>query len=159
MANDKIIMDALDALAGSMGSAYITIKGKRYKLMQLINFEATIDIKIGEVAILGKTGKGSKPSGWTGKWKGTAHYNQSVLREMWLEYKNSGILPSMDIQISNEDPTTSVGRQTVILKDCLSSGGVLTKLDADSETLDEDIEGTFDDFELPEKFKLVAGMI
>ena len=60
--------------------------------------------------------------------------------------------------MTNEDPTSSVGRQTVILKNCLTKGGILTKFDADAETLEEDIEGTFDDWEMPEKFSLVAGM-
>ena len=117
-----------------------------------------MEITVSDVPILGKTGKGHKPSGWNGTWKGTAHYNQSILREVWLTYKNPGALPEMDIQVTNEDPTSSVGRQTVILKNCLTKGGILTKFDADAETLEEDIEGTFDDWEMPEKFSLVAGM-
>lgn len=156
--NDSI-MNALDALAGAQASAHVTLAdGKRYNFMQLYSFEASMKINLVEVPILGKTGKGNKPSGWTGEWKGIAHFNQSVLRAMWLEYKNSGRLPSFDIQVTNEDPTASVGRQTIVLKGCLSKGGILTKFDADSETLDENIEGTFDDWEMPESFSLLKGM-
>ena len=158
MANDKVFMDALEAVAGSMATAYVTLGGVRYRLLQLKNFEASMEITVSDVPILGKTGKGHKPSGWNGTWKGTAHYNQSILREVWLAYKNTGALPEMDIQVTNEDPTSSVGRQTVILKNCLTKGGILTKFDADAETLEEDIEGTVDDWEMPEKFSLVAGM-
>ena len=159
MANDKVFMDALEAVAGSMATAYVTLGGVRYRLLQLKNFEASMEITVSDVPILGKTGKGHKPSGWNGTWKGTAHYNQSILREVWLAYKNTGALPEMDIQVTNEDPTSSVGRQTVILKNCLTKGGILTKFDADAETLEEDIEGTFDDWEMPEKFSLVAGCL
>jgi len=156
---DNSIMNAMDAIAGSQASAYITLAdGNRYKFMQLYSFESNMEINLVEVPILGKTGKGNKPSGWTGEWKGTAHYNQSILRQMWLEYKNTGRLPSFDIQITNEDPTSAIGRQTIVLKDCLSKGGVLAKFDADSETLDEDIEGTFDDWEMPESFTMLKGM-
>ena len=63
-----------------------------------------------------------------------------------------------DIQVTNEDPTSSVGRQTVILKDCNIDGGILTKFDADAEYLDEDMDFTFEDFEMPEAFTLLAGM-
>ena len=63
-----------------------------------------------------------------------------------------------DIQISNEDLTSSVGRQTVILKGCLLKGGILAKFDANADNLDEDIEGTFDDWELPETFSMLNGM-
>ena len=60
--------------------------------------------------------------------------------------------------MTNEDPTSSVGRQTVILKDCNIDGGILTKFDADAEYLDEDMDFTFEDFEMPEAFILLAGM-
>ena len=63
-----------------------------------------------------------------------------------------------DIQVTNEDPTSAVGRQTIILKNCLFEGGILAKFDADSEYLDEDLSGTFDDWEMPEKFSLLEGM-
>lgn len=152
------IMNAMDAVAGSQASAYFTIDGTRYCFMQLIAFESSMDIKIKEISILGKTGKGNKPGGWTGTWKATAHYNQSVLRKYFLEYKRTGRLPTFDIQVTNEDQSTSVGRQTIILKDCLAKGGALTKFDSDTETLTEDIEGTFDDWDMPETFSLMDGM-
>ena len=157
--DNNAVMNALDAMDGSLASSYIILEdGRRYNFMQLYSFEASAKINSKEVPILGKTGKGNKPLGWTGEWKGTAHYNQSVLRQMWLDYKNTGKLPTFDIQVTNEDPSSSVGRQTVILKGCLSKGGILTKFNADSETLDEDIEGTFDDWEMPESFSLLKGM-
>lgn len=152
------IMNAMDAVAGSQASAYLTLDGTRYCFMQLYAFESSMEINIKEVPILGRTGKGSKPGGWTGTWKGTAHYNQSVLRKYFLEYKNTGRLPAFDIQVTNEDESASVGRQTVILKNCLAKGGILAKFDADTETLDEEIEGTFDDWEMPEAFSLLEGM-
>ena len=136
------IMNALDAIAGSQASAYVTMAdGNRYCFMQLYSFESKMDISVAEVPILG-----------------TAHYNQSVFREMLLEYKRTGFMPTFDIQVANEDPTASVGRQTIILKNCLTKSGILAKFDADAETLDEELEGTFDDWEMPETFSLLNGM-
>lgn len=156
---NQAIMNALDAVAGSQASAYITMAdGNRYCFMQLYSFESNMEINVAEVPILGKSGKGNKPTGWTGTWSGTAHYNQSIFRKMLLEYKRTGYLPAFDIQICNEDPTSSIGRQIIILKGCLTKGGTLAKFDADAETLDEEIEGTFDDWEMPETFSLLNGM-
>ena len=155
---ETAIMNAMDAMAGSQASAYLTIEGTRYCFMQMYAFESSMEINIQEVPILGKTGNGNKPSGWTGTWKGTAHYNQSVLRKYFLEYKKTGRLPSFDIQVTNEDQSTSLGRQTIILKNCLAKGGILAKYDAGAEILDEEIEGTFDDWEMPETFSLLEGM-
>lgn len=158
MANTAI-MNALDAVAGSQASAYITLNGTRYNFMQLTSFESSMEVEVTEVPILGKPGKGNKPAGWTGTWSGTAHYNQSIIRQMLLEYKRTGYMPSFDIQVSNEDATSSAGRQTIILKNCLTKGGILAKFEADAEILDEDIEGTFDDWEMPEQFTVLNGML
>ena len=76
-----------------------------------------------------------------------------------LRYKNTGEDIYFDIQVTNEDATSSVGRQTVVLKDCNMDGGLLTKFDADAEYLDEDMDFTFEDFEIPEKFTLLSGMM
>lgn len=78
--------------------------------------------------------------------------------EMMKQYKDTGEDVYFDIQVTNEDPTSSVGRQTVILKDCNIDGGILAKFDADAEYLDEDMDFTFEDFEMPETFTMLAGM-
>lgn len=155
---NKNTMKAQDAISGSMAECFITIDKNRYHFMQLINFEANFNVNIAEIPILGRLAKGHKPGLGNGEWSGTAHYNQSVIRELLLKYKNTGVATYFDIQVVNEDPTSSVGRQTVILKECLTEGGILSKFDIDADYLDEDISGTFDDFELPEKFSLLAGM-
>ena len=60
------IMNALDAIAGSQASAYVTMAdGNRYCFMQLYSFESKMDISVAEVPILGKSGKGNKPTGWS----------------------------------------------------------------------------------------------
>lgn len=159
MALNTPTMNAMDAIAGSQAAAYITLPdGNRYCFMQMYFFESSMEVNIAEVAILGRSGKGNKPTGWKGTWKGTAHYNQSIIRKMLLEYKKTGFMPTFDIQIMNEDPTATVGRQTIILKNCITKGGILAKFDADADILDEDIEGTFDDWEMPETFSLLNGM-
>lgn len=152
------IMHAKDAISGSLAECYITIEGNRYNFMQLISFEAEMEKNKTEVPILGKTGKGNKASGWTGTFSGTAHYNQSIMRKLLLRYKQTGEDVYFEIQVTNEDPTSTVGRQTVILKECNLDGGILAKFDADADYLDEDVEGTFDDFEIPETFNMLTGM-
>ena len=111
-----------------------------------------------EVPILGQTGKGNKANGWKGTGNATFHYNTSIFRELLYKYKEQGEDMYFDIQISNEDPTSAVGRQTVILKGCNMDGGVLAKFDADAEYLDEEMDFTFEDWEIPQKFQALSGM-
>ena len=152
------IMTAKDTVSASLAECFATIDGKRYNLMQAINLEAKFDKNKSEVPILGKTGKGNKSTGWKGTGSATFHYNTSLFRELLYKFKETGEDTYFDIQVTNEDPTSSVGRQTVILKDCNIDGGVLAKFDADAEYLDEDMDFTFEDFEMPEKFSLLDGM-
>lgn len=151
-------MNAKDAVSASLAECFVTIEGNRYNFMQAINLEASIEKSKTTVPILGKTGKGNRSTGWNGSGSATFHYNTSIFRQLLERYKNTGEDVYFDIQVTNEDPTSSVGRQTVILKDCNIDGGILTKFDADAEYLDEDMDFTFDDFEIPEKFNILAGM-
>lgn len=152
------IMKARDTVSAKLAECFVTVGNRRYNFMQAINLEASIDKKKTEVPILGKTGQGNKSTGWSGSGSATFHYNTSVFRQMLMDYKNTGEDVYFDIQITNDDPTSAVGRQTVILKDCNVNGGILAKFDADGEYLDESIDFTFEDFSMPESFKDLDGM-
>jgi hypothetical protein len=151
-------MNAKDTVSASLAECFITINGDRYNFMQAINLEASVEKTKSEIPILGKTGKGNKSTGWKGTGSATFHYNTSIFRKMLYEFKNSGKDTYFEIQVTNEDPTSSVGKQTVILKDCNIDGGLLTKFDADAEYLEEDLDFTFEDFEINHEFNMLSGM-
>jgi hypothetical protein len=154
----QVTMNARDAISAPLAECFVTIGTRRYNFMQAINLEASIEKNKSEVPILGRTAKGSKSNGWTGSGSATFHYNTSIFRELLLKYKKTGEDIYFDIQVTNADPTSTIGKQTVILKNCNLDGGLLTKFDADGEYLEDTIDFTFDDFEIPEKFKLLKGM-
>jgi len=152
------IMNAKDSVSASLAECFVTIDGDRYNFMQAINLEASMKKTKTKVPILGKTGKGNKATGWEGSGKATFHYNTSIVRQLLYKYKETGEDTYFDMQITNEDPTSGVGRQTIILKDCNVDGGILAKFDADAEYLDEDMDFTFEDWEMPETFSILDGM-
>ncbi len=154
----NVVMRGRDAVFSALAQCYVTISGRRYNFMQMIDFEANVDKDKVEIPILGQTGKGNKAAGWKGTFKGTAHYNSSIFRKLLLQYKKTGEDIYFDIQVVNEDPTSAAGKQTIILTGCNLDGGILAKFDADGEYLDEDIEGTFEDWSMPNEFKNLSGM-
>jgi len=156
---DNAIMHAKDAISGSLAECFVTIGENRYNFMQAIDLEAKLEKTKVEVPILGKTGKGNKATGWKGTGSATFHFNTSIFRQLMKRYKDTGEDIYFDIQVTNEDPTSSVGRQTVVLKDCNIDGGILAKFDADADYLEEDMDFTFEDFEMPETFTMLSGMI
>ncbi len=151
-------MNALDAMSGSLAECFITIEDNRYNFMQATNIEVKMNKTKVKVPILGKTGKGNKSTGWEGTGSATFHYNTSIFRELLYRYATTGQDFYFDMYITNEDPTSMVGRQTVIVKGCNIDGGILAKIDAEAEYLSEEFEFTFEDFEIAEKFKVLPGM-
>lgn len=157
--NGNVVMKAKDAVFAALAECFVIIGTNRYNFMQAINLEAKFEKTKTEVPILGKTGKGNKATGWKGTGSATFHYNTSIFRQMMLDYKDTGKDTYFEIQISNEDSTSAAGRQTIVLVDCNIDGGILAKFDADGEYLDEDMDFTFEDFKMPEKFKDLDGFV
>ena len=155
----NITMRGKDTVFASLAECFVTINGRRYNFMQAINLEAKFEKTKVEVPILGKTGKGDKATSWKGTGSATFHYNTSIFRQMMQLYKDTGEDVYFEIQISNEDKGSAVGRQTIILMDCNIDGGTLAKFDADGEYLDEDMDFTFEDFKMPETFKNLDGFL
>lgn len=156
---NNIKMNASDSLSAKMAECYVTIGNNRYNFMQAINLEANFEKTKTEVPILGKTGSGNKSTGWKGSGSATFHYNTSIFRELMQRYKDTGEDIYFEIQVTNEDPTSKAGRQTVVFIGCNIDGGTLAKFDADGEYLEEDMDFTFEDFKMPEKFSLLNGML
>lgn len=152
------IMQSKDAVYGSLAECYVTINGRRLNFMSMTKFEGKTTVNTTEVKILGKVGTGNKSAGLKGTWSATCHYNQSYMREIALTYQNTGVMPYFEIQVTNEDPTSSVGRQTIIYYGCLCNEFILSKFEAGSELLEEDLSGTFETFDMPEKFTDMAGV-
>lgn len=152
------VMRARDAVRGADAECYITISGNRYNLMTLKNFESTIEFENGEVKRLGASMVGHKEGLGSGSWSATGYYGTPMLRQALYEYKRTGYFPNIEIQVVNEDKTSATGRQSVILKECLIDEAILATFDADAEHLEEDISGTFDDYEIPEMFTPLSGM-
>ena len=157
--SDNVKMKAKDTISAALAECYVTIGTRRYNFMQAVKLEAKFEKNKTEVPILGQVGKGNKATGWKGTGSATFHYNTSIFRQMMLDYKNTGADTYFEIQITNEDGGSQVGRQTITLIDCNIDGGILASFDADSEYLDEDMDFTFEDFDMPEKFLDLPGFV
>lgn len=151
-------MNGKDAISGSLGSCYITIGTDRFLFMQALNVEAKMEKTKVEVPIMGRTGKGNKATGWKGTGSAKFHYNTSLFREKLAQYAETGEDFYFDMQLINEDPTSTVGRQSVILKNCNIDGAILSKIDADADYLEDEFDFTFEGFQIAESFKPLAGM-
>lgn len=154
-------MSAKNAISAKMAECYITIDGQRYNFMSAINIEVTFDKEKTEVPILGRMNKGHKSTSASITGSATFHLNTSIWRELAYRFQETGEDLYFDMQITNEDLTASdVGRQSIILYDCNFDSVILAAFDADSDdSLTEDMDFTAERFEMPEKFKLMDGVL
>ena len=117
------------------------------------NLEASAEIQKTEVRTLGKRGAQNKPTGWSGSGNMTIYYVTSLFRRMALQYIKTGKPVYFDITVTNEDPSSTVGPQTCVLKNCSLDSVILAKFDVESEVLDESVDFTFDDVDMLDEFQ------
>ena len=72
---------------------------------------------------------------------------------MVLDYINNGITTEFSIQVTNEDPATSVGRQTIAVYGCTLTGEIpIAILDSEEAMLNYDFEFTYSSIERLQAF-------
>lgn len=147
-----MFLRAGDTISGQEGKATANIDGNVHDMFFIKSLEATFEKLKTEVKTLGKRGTQHKGSGWSGSGSMTIYYVTTLFRNMALKYAKTGKDTYFNITIVNEDPTSTVGKQTMVLYNCNIDSVILAKLDTEAEVLDEDIDFTFDDFDILDSF-------
>ena len=150
-------LKAGDTISGQEVVANIVVKnldGKKVKetMFWAKNLEASIKIDKTELRTIGKRGAQNKPTGWTGSGSMNIYYITSLFRRMMMQYVKTGVPVYFDMTVINNDPGSSVGTQTTVLKNCSLDSVIIAKFDVEAEVLDESVEFTFDDVDLLDNF-------
>lgn len=147
-----MFMDLKDAVSGAEGRAYATIKGNVEEMFFAKAIEATAEKKKTSGRTLGRRGEQQKTTGWSGSGSMTIYYATTLFRQMMLEYIKTGKDTYFDLTIVNDDPSSTIGKQTVVLKNVNLDSVVMAKIDVDSDALDEEVDFTFDDVDILDSF-------
>lgn len=153
------VMKPTNPVDGRMATCYITINGNRRQLLNFKNFEGKYAKNKVEVPRTGTTINGNRSAGGKGTWTATMYYVSDLFRELMIRYIETGEDFYFDIQTTNEDPVSKNGRHTMIYEGCNIDEIILSKIDVDSQLLDEQLQGTFEYARMPEKFTDIEGEI
>lgn len=145
-------LNANDVINGREGTAFITIDGRNIPMFFLKNIEATVELNKSEVPVLGTRMVQQKVTNASGSGSMTIHKVTSEFAKIGVDYLKTGRIPDITIKITNDDPQSTVGRQSTLLKHVILDSVVIGKLDVESDTLDEDCDFTFNDADLLETF-------
>lgn len=147
-----MFLRAGDTISGKAGKATATIDGNVQDLFFVKTIEATFEKTKAEVKTIGKRGIQNKSVGWAGAGSFTLYYVSSIFRHLALTYAKTGKDIYFTITVVNDDPSSSVGKQTVVLYNCNIDNTILARLDTETDVLDESIDFTFDDFDILDSF-------
>ena len=145
-------MKARDAISGKEGSLYATIDGKVVEVAECKNISAKISKNKTEFRALGYRGTQHKATGWSGTGTLVIHYASSRWIKMMIDYTKTGKDEYFKLQVTNEDPTSQIGKQRVTLIDVNLDEAEIAKLDVDADILDQSMAFTFSDVILNEEF-------
>lgn len=141
-----------DALNGKEGRAVCTVNGKQMELFGLKNLKIDYSLDSSDFKIVGTRLVQKKTTGIQLTGSMTIVYGTPTFKQMIKDYMVTGAIPYFTLQVTNNDPATTVGEQTIALYNCRLNSGNIAQLDADADFLTEDVSFDFTQFEILKSF-------
>ena len=147
------ILNAEDTLNGAEGTATAVIDGRVVDLFEVKNVNAKVSLDKADIKTLGNRGVQKKVKGWTGEGTLNMYLTTSRWTKMVINYIKTGKIQKFDMNLTNDDPQSSIGRQIIKVSGCLIDGADIAKLDVDSDALEQEVNFTFENADILEEFK------
>ena len=126
---------AKDTVNGAEGSIVVTRNGRNYVIAGMRNIRPVGNIQSEKMSVVGTRNIQDKPGGVELAGTGNIYYGFDMFRDMVLNYINTGVLEEFDIQITNNDPATSIGSQTIAYYGCHLTGEIPLSILNSEETM------------------------
>ena len=147
---------AQDAPNGKQGKAFITLHkdtGEEiHELFSAKKINMKVDYTKTDFKVIGTTTIQKKTTGASKTGTMTIYQGTPLFIEMAREYEANGKVLYFDLQVTNEDPSTSIGKQTIAYYDCSLDSIPLSILDADADFLEEEVGLSYRAFEVISTF-------
>ena len=128
---------------GGLAEIYITIDGERKKAAYIKEFNADVELNVGEYNVLGEVDAVYKYEGKSGSFDGSMYNNTSEFKVLLEEFTNTKKFPQIDIVVTSCDPSTNIGTETIALYDCFFDKIPLLNNKAGESGTEIDISGKF----------------
>lgn len=148
---------AKDTLNGAEGSVVVTRNGQNFVAAGMRNLTPNAEIQSEDMRVIGTRVIQDKPNGVKQTGTGNVYYGSDLWREMVAEYIQTGVMPEFDLQITNNDPTTTLGTQVLVLYGCHLTGTIpLAILNSEETMLNYDFNFAWTRMALLQKFSAPA---
>lgn len=147
------VMNTNDAPVAKFAEVFVTLNNRRYAMLMCKEFEGKANISNQDVPRMGNVIMGKKPTTVEISFTMTIYKCTEIFDSVLDEFIKTGVMPTLTIQTSNEDPATSVGRSTKVYNDCVLDGDVLLSLaGSEDDFIEQEINGYAGGYTRPEKF-------
>lgn len=141
-----------DAINAREGVITATIDGQVKELAEIKTLTANVELTKADFKTLGTSVIQKKTTGWNGTGEMTIYYVTTDWNKIILEYTKYKRTINFDIIVTNEDPSSGIGKQRVKLSRCTLDGGDVAKMDTDSDYLEGTYNFTFEDWDILDEF-------
>lgn len=126
---------AKDTVNGAEGKIVVTIDGRNVEVACMRNITTNAEIQSNDMRVIGTRKVQNKNNGAKLTGTGNIYYGTNLFTDMVLQYINTGVMPEFSIQITNSDPTTSIGSQVMAYYGCTLTGTVPLSILNDEEAM------------------------
>lgn len=141
-----------DSINGKSGKAFAIIDGVVEEIFGLKKFESNAEFQLADFTVVGTNVTQKKVKGVTMTGSATIYYGTPIFLEMLQNYLKTGVLPYFTFQITNDDQSTSVGKQVVALYNVKLDKVPIALLDDSADFLTAEITFSFTGMEVLEGF-------
>lgn len=126
---------ARDTVNGASGKIFMTVDGRQIEVACMRNITTNAEIQSSDMRVIGTKKIQDKQNGAKLTGTGNIYYGTNIFTDMVLAYINHGITQEFDIQITNDDPATSIGSQTMVYYGCHLTGTIPLSILNDEEAM------------------------
>lgn len=148
---DKFLL-AKDIISGQEARGYMNINGKNELMFFAKKVKADGEKSKKEVKTIGRRVTQHKSTGVKLTGTMTIYDVTPIFRRIMADYIKKGIDAYFDMTLINEDPTSSIGKQTAILYDVNIDKVTMAQFDVDSDTLEDEVGFSYGDIEYLDEF-------
>lgn len=126
---------AKDTVNGAEGKVFVTINNQNIEVACMRNITTNAEIQSNDMRVIGTRTIQNKNNGAKLTGTGNIYYGTNLWIDMVLQYIQTGVMPEFDLQITNNDPTTSIGSQVMAYYGCTLTGTIPLSILNDEEAM------------------------
>ncbi|MBU5440291.1 phage tail tube protein [Tissierella sp. MSJ-40] len=152
----SVELKSKDAISGKEGRAYMIVDGRRHLLFCAKKIKIDFEKQKTEIKTIGRRVTGHKAAGFSLKGEMTILQPEDIFTEMAIDYIRTGQDMYFELLIENDDPTSEAGSKQTIVRECNLDSATLAMLDAESDTLEQEVSFTCEDIDIIKKYKKLS---